>query len=93
MGKCPDCNTDFTKTVPDCVITESVQAMQPSETKKLQKSVYDMFGKSAQNKLKELLPKKSEESLPSLPKTKINPKQHKAPSTLSRTVTPATIDN
>ena len=73
MGKCSDCDTDFTKTVPDIVITESVQAMQPPETK-VQKSVYDMFGKSAQNKLKESLPKKSEESLPSLPKTKINPK-------------------
>ena len=92
VGKCPDCDTDFTKTVPHWVITESVQAMQPPETKKLQKSVYNMFGKSAQNKLKELLPKKSEESLPSLPKTKINPKQHKAPSTVSRTVTPATVD-
>ena len=71
MGKCPDCDTDFTKTVPDCVVTESVQAMQPPETEKVQKSIYDMFGKSAQNKLKELLPKKSEESLPSLSKTKI----------------------
>ena len=49
VGKCPDCDTDFTKTVPDCVITESVQAMQPPKTRKVQKSVYDMFGKSAQN--------------------------------------------
>ena len=51
-----------------------------------------MFGKSAQNKLKESLPKKSEKSLPLLPKTKINPKQHKAPSTVSQSVTPATVD-
>ena len=87
MGKCPDCDTDFTKTVPDYVITESVQVMQPPETKKVQKSVYDMFGKSAQNKLKESLPKKSEESLPSLQKTKINSRQHKTPSNVSRTVT------
>ena len=92
VGKCPDCDTDFTKTVPDCAITESVQAMQPPKTKKVQKSVYDMFGKSAQNTLKESLPKKSEESLPSLPRTKINPKQHKAPLTVSWTVTPATVD-
>ena len=77
VGKCPDCDTDFTKTVPDCVITESVLAMQPPETKKVQKSVYDMFGKSTQNKLKESLPKKSEESLPSLTKTKLTPNSTK----------------